>query len=146
MYAEKTERTEYGTDYMRALSEWGKLDSDTASLKKAIEIIEKVEKLLGSIVLAYKIASNDYVAIKYANDPRSFVFVHKGFVDHRIDLDGSHVKSEEEVDVWRTYLPTKSSQTVKGKNAPELVHVTCSVCFIQYPQHLKRCPTCFAQD
>ena len=146
MYTEDSERLEYGANYELALSEWGRLETDQASLSKAIEIIKAVEVLMGPIVLAYKVSSGAYVAIKYKNDPRAFVFVHTGFVDHRIHLQDSHEKLGEEGEVWRTNLPAASNQKIIKNKVTPIVYGNCDNCFQQFPLHQKRCKSCYPDD
>ena len=144
MYTEDQSRNEYGADYDMALTEWGKFKSEPAAFRKAVEIIKKVEALMGKVELAYKVSSDQYVAIKYSEDPRSFVFVNKGFVDHRVELADSYLKPEEEV--WRTNLPTSAGQKAGSKKPQEIARETCTTCFIQYAKHLSACPICNPQD
>jgi len=144
MYTEDQSRNEYGTDYEMALTEWGKFKSEPAALRKAVEIIKCVEALMGKVVLAYKVSSDQYVAVKYSGSPHSFVFVNKGFVDHRVELADSYLKPGEEV--WRTNLPTSAGQKAGSKKPQEIAHETCTTCFLQYAKHLSSCPSCYQQD
>ncbi len=144
MYSEGTARREFGSDFDLAIAEWGKLRSEPAALKKAVEIVENVKEKLGEIVLVYKVSSDQYVAIKFANEARAGVFINVGFVDHRVELPNSHYRPEH--DIWRTNLPTSTGQKVSGKKPQEIVHETCSTCFLQYPKHLASCPSCSQQD
>lgn len=146
MYSENEERIEYGTNYELALFEWGKLQSDQASLDRATEIVKRVELLMGSIVLAYKVSSGAYVAIKYKKDPRAFVFIHPGFVDHRIDLEDSHEKPGEEGEVWRTYLPSAKQQHNFKKKTSPIAYGNCDNCFIQFPLHQGKCKSCYPDE
>jgi hypothetical protein len=146
MYEDNDERIEYGTNYERALFEWGKFKSDQASLTKAIEIVKSVETLMGPIVLVYKVSSGAYVAVKYKNDPRAFVFIHPGFVDHRIQLKDSHEKLREEGEVWRTYLPGAQQQQGFKKKAATIAYGICDRCFLQFPLHQVRCKSCYPDD
>jgi len=146
MYADDSERIEYGMNYELALSEWGKLGADLASHSKAVEIIKAVEVLMGPIVLAYKVSSGAYVAVKYKTDPRAFVFVHPGFVDHRIHLQDSHEKLGEEGEVWRTNLPAASNQKITKSKVAPIVYGNCDNCFQQFPLHQKRCKSCYPDD
>lgn len=144
MYSEESTRIEFGTNFELALAEWGKFKSEQAALKKAVEIVKSVEEKLGKIVLAYKVSSDQYVAIKFQNEPRGGVFINTGFVDHRVELPNSHYRSEH--DIWRTNLPTSAGQKAGSKKPQEIARETCTKCNMQYAKHLGSCPICDQQD
>ena len=146
MYTEiENEGNEFGTDYPAALKFWGDFEDEPSVLEKVVEIIKYCEKELGVVTLAYVIKSGGYVAIRFETKPNlSVVFVHKGFVDHRVEIPGSHWNTDH--DIWRTNLPTGKSSVSSHKKLPQIKHLTCGNCSQQYPANLPRCPVCTQAD
>ena len=146
MYTEiENEGNEFGTDYPAALKFWGDFEDEPSVLEKVVEIIKYCEKELGAVTLAYVIKSGGYVAIRFETKPNlSVVFVHKGFVDHRVEIPGSHWNTDH--DIWRTNLPTGKSSVSSHKKLPQIKHLTCGNCSQQYPANLPRCPVCTQAD
>ena len=146
MYTEiENEGNEFGTDYPAALKFWGDFEDEPSVLDKVVEIIKYCEKELGAVTLAYVIKSGGYVAIRFETKPNlSVVFVHKGFVDHRVEIPGSHWNTDH--DIWRTNLPTGKSSVSSHKKLPQIKHLTCEMCFQQYPANMTGCPICTQTD
>ena len=142
MYTEiENEGNEFGTDYPAALKFWGEFEDEPGVLEKVVEIIKYCEKQLGAVTLAYVIKSGGYVAIRFETKPNlSVVFVHKGFVDHRIEIEGSIWNKTH--DVWRTELPTSKNSAATHNKIPEIKQTLCENCRVRYPAHLSGCPAC----
>ena len=91
------------------------------------------------------IKSGSYVAIRFEKKPSlSVVFVHVGFVDHRVEIPGSDWNTVH--DIWRTDLLTGKKSVSSYKKSPEINHLTCKKCFQQYPANLPGCPICTQGD
>ena len=143
MYSDQeSNRKEFGTDYLAALSFWGKLKTEKAAEDKAIEIIKITEIELGKVVLAHVNGARNYVAVRFekSNDVGS-VFINKGFVDHEIDLPGS-TPHQKHLRLRRTLLPTSKNSAATHKKIPEIKQVLCENCRMRYPAHLSTCPIC----
>ena len=146
MYKEiENEGSKFGSDYLAALNFWGEFKDEPGNLEKVIEIIKYCERELGATTLAYVIKSGSYVAIRFEKKPSlSVVFVHVGFVDHRIEISGSYWFEPRKL--WRTDLPTGKKSVSGYKKSPEINHLTCKKCFQQYPANLPGCPICTQGD
>ena len=145
VYSEEGKRKEFGTDYLVALKDWGRFESEPSVLAKVIDVIKNCERELGAATLAYSVKSEQYVAIRFEKAPEiGSVFVNRGFVDHRVELSGSHWNKTH--DIWRTNLPTGSNSAASHKKLPEIKHLTCKMCFQQYPASMSGCPVCTQAD
>ena len=145
VYSEEGKRKEFGTDYLDALRDWGRFESEPSVLAKVIDVIKNCERELGAVTLAYSVKSEQYVAIRFEKAPEiGSVFVNRGFVDHRVELSGSHWNKTH--DIWRTNLPTGSNSAASHKKLPEIKHLTCETCFQQYPASMSGCPVCTQAD
>jgi hypothetical protein len=145
VYSEEGKRKEFGTDYLVALKDWGRFDSEPSVLEKVVDVIKNCERELGAVTLAYSVKSEQYVAIRFEKAPGiGSVFVNRGFVDHRVELPGSHWNKTH--DIWRTNLPTGSNSAASHKKLPEIKHLTCKMCFQQYPASMSGCPVCTQAD
>ncbi len=135
-------REEFGTDYLAALSFWGKFKSEKAAEDKAIEIIKITENVLGKVVLAHVNGKRNYVAVRFekSNDAGS-VFINKGFVDHELDIPGS-TPHQKHLRLWRTLLPTSINSAATHKKFSKIKETLCSRCYSLYPAHLSTCPIC----
>ena len=129
MYKEiENEGSKFGSDYLAALNFWGEFKDEPGNLEKVIEIIKYCERELGATTLAYVIKSGSYVAIRFEKKPSlSVVFVHVGFVDHRVEIPGSDWNTVH--DIWRTDLPTGKKSVSGYKKSPEINHLTCRNAF-----------------
>ena len=142
MYTDQeSNRKEFGTDYLAALGDWGGFKDEPGVIGKVTEIVKFVENKLGPVTLAYVVASAQYVAIRFADNPAlGIVFVNSGFVDHRIEIPGSVKKKDEEV--WRIELPTSKNSAATHNKMPEIKQTLCENCRVSYPAHLSDCPIC----
>ena len=143
MYTDQdSKRKEFGTDYLAALSFWGKFKNEKAAEDKAIEIIKITEKELGKVVLAHVNGKKNYVAVRFekSNDAGS-VFINKGFVDHELDIPGS-TSHQKHLRLRRTLLPTSINSAATHNKIPEIKQALCENCQMSYPAHLSACPIC----
>jgi hypothetical protein len=135
-------RKEFGTDYLAALSFWGKFKTEKAAEEKAIEIIKLTEKELGKVVLAHVNGARNYVAVRFEkSNGVGSVFINKGFVDHEVDIPGS-TPHQKHLRLRRTLLPTSINSAATHKKSPEVKETLCSKCYGLYPAHLSACPIC----
>ena len=143
MYTDQdSNRKEFGTDYLAALSFWGKLKTEKAAEDKAIEIIKITEKELGKVLLVHVNGARNYVAVRFEkNNDAGSVFINKGFVDHELDIPGS-TPHQKHPRLRRTLLPTSINSAATHKNTPKIKETLCNKCQIRYGAHLPDCPIC----
>ena len=143
MYTDQdSNRKEFGTDYLAALSFWGKFKNEKAAEDKAIEIIKITEKELGRVVLVHVNGARNYVAVRFEkNNDAGSVFINKGFVDHELDIPGS-TPHQKHLRLRRTLLSTSINSAATHKNIPKIKETLCNKCQLHYGAHLPDCPNC----
>lgn len=145
VFLEEEKRKEFGADYLAALKDWGRFASEPSVLEKVVDVIKNCERELGAVTLAYTVKSETYVAIRFEKAPGiASAFVHRGYVNHRVEIPGSHWNADD--DVWRTNLPTVKNSVASHKKMPDIKYLNCEKCFQQYPASLPSCPLCTETD
>lgn len=132
-------RIYFGADVNAAVVDWGKYNEHPDVLRKVLEYIKTMEERLGPVSSVYKLSSGRYVAVTFGNQLHIGAWINVGYLDHRIEFQGSvHQKGE----VWRTDLLIGSGPKSNKKKKQEVFHRVCTEHFLQYPAHQSGCWIC----
>jgi hypothetical protein len=108
-----------------AITAWGGLKNDSETIQTASAIINDIEKAAGSRVFEmYFLDSRSYLTFVFDDNlERGMAYLNVGFIDHRVDLEGSVPTSEK--GVWRTHLPTAKLTSSSRRQTSRIETVLC---------------------
>ena len=134
-------KRELGTNLDKALTSWGKLNSDLVARKMVLNTIESLTRAEGtSIARLYEGADGRYVAVIFDNGSDKIdAYINVGFIHHSQRALGATFDAERKM--WRTQLPSGSAASSSSAKAKSIEVVMCPLHFEPHPLTAS-CPQC----